>query len=388
MSKQKYVTIAVCLLAGWLSCDAVGVAGDQATGKIVGLGSAEESGTARPIDHSRLLTCSMPDGQQRPVRTAEDWAIRRRQILAGMELAMGKLPDRSKLPPLDVKVAKRVEGDGFIRLEISYLAEANDRVPAFLYLPKGRPAGRRLPAMLALHPTSTLGKRRVAGEGSDTASLNRAYAKELAQRGYVVLAPDYPSFGDYPYDFHKNKYLSGSMKGVFNHMRGVDLLLTREEVDPERIGAIGHSLGAHNAMFLGVFDQRIKVIVSSCGWTPSHDYMGGKLGPWAQDCYMPRIRDVYGNDPDRVPFDFYEVVAALAPRAFFSSSPLRDQNFDAGGVKKAETKAREVFALLGAVDRLKIVYPDCPHDFPPEARRAAYSFIDRIFRHTPSRDIP
>ena len=68
------------------------------------------------------------------------------------------------------------------------------------------------------------------------------------------------------------------------------------EVDPERIGVIGHSLGGHNAMFLGVFDQRLKVIVSSCGWTPMHDYMGGNITVWAQDCYMPRLRDVYGLD--------------------------------------------------------------------------------------------
>jgi cephalosporin-C deacetylase-like acetyl esterase len=44
------------------------------------------------------------------------------------------------------------------------------------------------------------------------------------------------------------------MKGIFNHMRAVDLLCSRPEVDPKRIGAIGHSLGGHNAMFVGLFD--------------------------------------------------------------------------------------------------------------------------------------
>ena len=121
--------------------------------------------------------------------------------------------------------------------------------------------------------------------------------------------------GDYRYDFQTSAYASGSMKGVFNHMRGVDLLRAREEVDPERIGAIGHSLGGHNAMFLGVFDPRVKVIVSSCGWTPFHDYYGGRLNGWDQDRYMPRIRTVYGLDPDRVPFDFYEVVARVYPES-------------------------------------------------------------------------
>jgi dienelactone hydrolase len=302
-----------------------------------------------------------------------------------MEAVMGTLPDRSKLPPPEVKVLERVEREGFVRLSITFQAEEDDRAAAYLLLPKDRPNGRRVPAILALHQTTVLGKKEVAGEGG---APNLAYARELAQRGYVVLAPDYPSFGDYPYDFRKSKFASGSMKGVFNHLRAVDLLQAREEVDPERIGVIGHSLGGHNAIFLGVFDPRIKVIVSSCGWTPFHDYYGGKLAGWAQDRYMPRIRDVYGLDPDRVPFDFYEVIAALAPRAFFSNSPLQDANFDAAGVKKAAARAREVYALLGATDRLELRYPDSGHDFPPAIRREAYEFIDRILQHVPSRKVP
>ncbi len=43
---------------------------------------------------------------------------------------------------------------------------------------------------------------------------------------------------------------------------------------------------------------------------------------------MPRIRTVYGNDPNQVPFDFYEVLAAIAPRNFFVSAPVRDDNFE------------------------------------------------------------
>jgi dienelactone hydrolase len=332
------------------------------------------------VDHSNLMVYWTPDGL-RPVQTPADWAIRRRQIIAGMEAAMGKLPDRSRLPPPDMKVIERVERDGFVRLEIAYLAEENRRVPAYLLLPADCPPGKRLPAMLTLHQTTPLEKKEVAGEGG---LPNLAYAKELAQRGYVVLAPDYPSLGDYAYDFHQSKYASGTMLGIFNNIRGIDLLQARGDVDPQRIGVIGHSLGGHNAMFVGAFDPRLKVIVSSCGWNPFHDYKGGNLAGWDQDRYMPRIRTKYGNDPNRVPFDFYEVVAALAPRAFFSNSPLHDDNFAVGGVKKAEAKARQVYALLGAADQLQIRYPDCGHDFPPEVRREAYRFIDRILQHTPT----
>ena len=64
---------------------------------------------------------------------------------------------------------------------------------------------------------------------------------------------------------------------------------------------------------------------------------------------MPKLKTVYELDPDRVPFDFYEVVAALAPRAFFSNSPISDSNFDVAGVRKAimETTPADVELLSG-----------------------------------------
>ncbi len=340
---------------------------------------AQEIGQAtasRYKDHSKLLVYLDEKNREHPVRTRDDWLRRRRHILEGMQQAMGPLPDRSKLPPLDVKVDEEVAGDGFTRRKFSFVSEGADRVPAYLFLPR-RVGGGRLPAMMALHQTTGIGKGEPAGIGG---LANLHYGLELAQRGYAVLCPDYPSFGDYKYDFAKDDYVSGTMKGIFNHMRGVDLLATLAEVDPQRIGVIGHSLGGHNAMFVGAFDDRLKVIVSSCGWNPFHDYYGGKIAGWTSDRYMPRLRDVYQLNADLVPFDFYEIVAALAPRAFFSNSPLKDSNFEVSGVKKAEAACRPVFELLGAGESLQIRYPDCGHDFPPEIRREAYDFIDRVLK--------
>ena len=96
---------------------------------------------------------------------------------------------------------------------------------------------------------------------------------------------------------------------------------------------------------------------------------------------MPRVRDVYESDPDRMPFDFQEVIAAIAPRAVFSSSPLRDSNFEVAGVRLAEVEIRKVFDLLGAGDRFIVAYPDCEHDFPIEMRHAAYHFIEAALSH-------
>ncbi len=323
------------------------------------------------INHTNLLEYCGENGKLETVSSPDDWYKRRKQILVGMQLAMGNLPDRHNLIDLDVKIVSETKGEGYIRQTITFASEPGDRIPALLYIPADI-KDKKLPAMLALHPTGPLGKLIVAGEGPLD---NRQYGLELAQRGYVVLCPDYPSFGNYEYDFDKDQYVSGTMKGIFNHMRCVDLLESLVYVDPENIGVIGHSLGGHNAMFVGVFDQRLKVIVSSCGWTPFHDYYEGDIKGWTSPRYMPRLRDVYKLDPDLVPFDFYEVVAALAPRPFFSNSPLHDSNFSVKGVKKGVSEAAKIYKLLEANEKLQVQYPDCKHDFPKEIRQEAYDFI-------------
>src|SRR5438477_54461 len=80
------------------------------------------------------------------------------------------------------------------------------------------------------------------------------------------------------------------VKAICDNMRAVDLLVdSMLEVDPQRIGCIGHSLGGHNAIFTAFFDDRIKVVVSNCGFTSFPKYYGGKLKGWTSDRYMPRI---------------------------------------------------------------------------------------------------
>ena len=168
------------------------------------------------------------------------------------------------------------------------------------------------------------------------------------------------------------------MKGIWNHMRAVDLLQSLPEVDPGRLGVIGHSLGGHNAIFVASFDPRIRAVVSSCGFNAFAKYMKGDLKGWSHKGYMPRIAEFYGADAQRMPFDFPDLIRALAPRAFFINAPLGDSNFEVSGVKDCVEAARPVYASRGAADRLVAVHPDCGHDFPREVREQAYAFVERV----------
>jgi dienelactone hydrolase len=290
-----------------------------------------------------------------------------------MNLAMGSLPDPSRRVPLNVEVISEEAAEGYVRRRITFASEANDRVPAWLLIPDGRTS--KGPAMLCLHQTTGIGKGEPAGLGG---LENLHYAHELAQQGFVCIVPDYPSFGDYAYDFLKQgaHYDSGSMKAIWNNIRAIDLLESLAEVDPDRIGCVGHSLGGHNTLFTAAFDPRIKAAVTSCGFTAFHDYYEGNLAGWTSDRYMPRIRDLYGNDPNKMPFDFHEVLAAIAPRSIFINAPVSDNNFEVGGVKKVVAEATKAQQIYGAVaGDITVRYPECDHDFPDEVRAEAWKWL-------------
>jgi dienelactone hydrolase len=323
-------------------------------------------------DKTRLLIYRDADGTEHPVKNAADWSKRRAHILANMQEVMGPLPDASNKVSLDVQVAEEVQVGGYVRKKLTFAVEKDDRVPAYLLIPIKRTG--KVPAVLCLHQTIKIGKSEPAGLGQNE---NLRYAVHLAERGYVTLAPDYPTFGDYQIDVYKRGYASASMKAIWNNMRAIDLLLSLPEVDPERIGCIGHSLGGHNSMFTAAFDPRIKALVSNCGFTSFPKYYGGNLKGWSHNGYMPRIAKLYDLKPEKMPFDFTEVVASFAPRAFLASSPLHDDNFKITGVKDCIAAATPVYELLSAKEKLAANYPDCKHEFPPAVRKTAYDWLDR-----------
>ncbi len=165
----------------------------------LGFATAAQPEPARPpfySDKTNLLTY-LDQGRSVPVRSAGDWRRRREHILANMQLVMGSMPDVARKVPLDVKVEGEEMLPRVIRKKITFAVEKNDRVPAYLLIP--RDLKGKAPAMLCLHQTTRIGKGEPAAVGG---LKNLHYALELAERGYVTLAPDYPNFGDYRIDVY------------------------------------------------------------------------------------------------------------------------------------------------------------------------------------------
>lgn len=301
-----------------------------------------------------------------------DWQIRRARVLAAMQEVMGPLPGSEKRCAVDMRVEQETDGDAHVRKLISYASEPGARTPAYLLIPKevAQGAGRR-PAVLCLHPTHDLGHKLVVGLGGNTSA---SYASELADRGFVTLAPAYPLLANYHPDLGALGYHSGTMKAIWDNIRGLDLLESLTWVRPHAFGVIGHSLGGHNGIYTAVFEPRIRAIVSSCGFDSYRDYMDGDITGWTSPRYMPRL----GNyAPSDIPFDFHDLIAALAPRPCFVSAPLHDTNFKHESVDAIADAAAPVYALHDASANLTVRHPDCGHVFAADMRELAYELFDR-----------
>jgi acetyl esterase/lipase len=266
---------------------------------------------------------------------------------------------------------------------VTYASEPHGRVPAYLLIPKHLLDGeRRAPAILCLHGTNNvIGHGVVVGLGS---TPNRGYALELAERGYVTLAPNYPLLAKYQPDLKALGWDSGTLKAVWDNMRGLDLLASLPFVDSTHgFATIGHSLGGHNSVYTAVFDDRLKVVVTSCGLDSYLDYYFGNPKNWdlekgwCQTRYMPKLAGYKGR-LEEIPFDFHEMIGALAPRHVFIVAPTKDSNFRADSVDRIVAAARPIFKLHGQADRLQMTHPDCGHDFPPDMREAAYKLLESV----------
>lgn len=346
------------------------------------------AGAAERLGSFELLVYRDDSGSVQPVKSADDWRRRRAEIVRGMEQVMGRLPDDKRRVPLDVKVIEEADAGSYVRRLVTYQSEPGSRTPAYLCISKDVLAGnRKAPAVLCLHPTdNTVGHQVVVGLGG---KANRQYAAELAERGYVTLSPSYPHLANYWPNLGKLGYTSGTMKAIWDNSRGLDLLASLPYVESQRgFGAIGHSLGGHNAIYTAVLDERITVVASSCGFDSYLDYMDGAQRVWyfgqgwCQIRYMPHLSDYRGR-LEEIPFDFPELLGALAPRPLLVNAPLHDSNFRWQSVDNCAAAARPIYKLLGNEHGLVIEHPDCDHNFPDEMREAAYELIDSVLKGVP-----
>ena len=148
------------------------------------------------------------------------------------------------------------------------------------------------------------------------------------------------------------------MKAIWDNVRGLDVLEDMEEVRAGGVGAIGHSLGGHNAIYTATFDARIAAVVSSCGFDSYQAYKDGDITGWTSSCYMPRLRDYALAAIPLISTIWWPRAASIFCLSASATTIL------SGRASAVAAAARRVYALYGVEDRLSIAHPDCAHTFP------------------------
>ena len=223
-----------------------------------------------------------------------------------------------------------VEADGYRRLRISYPSPEGDQIQAFLLLPAGDAPCAAVLVHHQHHGQRHLGKSEVCGLVGDPL---QAFGPALAQQGVIVLAPDSICFEDRRHNCTGTEADAADVEQHYNEMcyrlvrgdtlmrkvlsdsaQGISLLRTLPQVDPARIGLLGHSYGGNTVLFHGALDERIRFACAS-GAACSYQY---KL---AQQVGIEMAEVIPGFAKQ---YDIPDLVACFAPRPLLIVSATDD----------------------------------------------------------------
>jgi dienelactone hydrolase len=217
------------------------------------------------------------------------------------------------------------------------------------------------------------------------ATPNRSYALELARRGHVAISVDQPGFvcggssqqynqwvdrfyADYPDWSHDGIHLATQQKAV-------SILQSLDGANLKRIACMGNSRGGRTSLLLAAFDERIDAAIVSTGISPNLTNVWRDL-PRHKKPHCPRLATAIG-ETGRIPFDYHELIAMVAPRTVFIIEPFNDPyNPLVEASYACFDKARHVWTLLEAEDRCQMLVHGYGHDTPPAVREYAYTVIE------------
>jgi len=333
-----------------------------------------------------LLETTDSQGRTTQITTVEEWNRKREQLEKTILHYLGEMPEHLFTEPqtLSIRIYEEHEYPEYRHLIIGYHVEPDDEVKAHLLIP---PAHRRKggAALLCQHGTSAEAKDTQLGAGP---RRNRDFGRFFALNGFITLSPDHMCAGERqppgykPYDttpFYQ-RYPKWSITGkeIWDNQRAIDVLTQIDEVDPERIGSVGHSLGGYGSIFLAAFEPRLRAIASSCGLTSWMD--NPKRLEFSRDrwyVHFPLLREPFLRG--EIPFDMHEFAALIAPKPFLNISGMADTMYSDTNENLPEIgyQLSQLYALLGASERFANFLTGEGHDVPDYARALMLAWFER-----------
>jgi len=318
-----------------------------------------------------------------------------------------------------VTVTKKYVFDGLEIEELEWQLPYGRPTKAILLKPEG--AKGPLPAVLGLHDhggNKYFGRRKITRTSDNMHPMMEehqqhyyegfAWANEIAKRGYVVLVNDSFTFGSrrvmygdlldsmnpehrsdadsedpdnikaynswagaHEHVMSKSLFCAGTTwPGVFltEDQRALDILISREEVDAERVGCCGLSGGGLRTCYLGGVDPRIRCAISVGFMTTWADLIVSKSYTHTWMVYAPRLPQF---------LDFPEILGLRAPLPTLVLNNNEDQLFTLQEMKRADQMLRQVFDNVGAGERYQANFYPGPHKFDGKMQADAFTWFDR-----------
>lgn len=317
-----------------------------------------------------LASLSPMTPRQNSPRSTGTPAARRRELYA----LLGDLPDRKR--PIGATKRHEEERGGYILETWDLDLNGIENVPAYLARP--RALAGRVPAVLFNHSHGggyKIGKQEFI-EGRSYLQP-KPYAQELTELGYVGLCIDSWIFGERSHTTEADMFKAMLWQGqvlwgmmVYDGLRALDYLLTRPEIDPQRVATLGMSMGSTMAWWLGALDERIKVTVDINCLTDYQALLARKA---------LSLHGLYYFVPDLLKhFTTAQINALIVPRAHLGLAGLRDNLTPVEGLDAIDNELKQVYAKAGHPDRWKLLRYDVEHQETPEGRQEIIAFLKQF----------
>ena len=307
-----------------------------------------------------------------------DWKKRQQTVREKLKEILGPFPEKSALHPVITGVIKKA---GYRIEKLVYQSRPGFYVTGLIYIPEGTRG--RVPAVLNL-----IGHE----QESFRAELDQVMALNLVKKGMVVLTIDPPGQGEHLQYFDRDIgfssigysvvehcyfgnqcFLSGASSAkyfIWDGIRAIDYLVSRRDVDPERIGVTGFSGGGTITSYLGALDDRVSVAVPSSWSTASRRQLETK---GAQDAESTLVHSVAKG------ITFEDLIEVRAPKPTLMTFVSRDEYLTLQAAHEAYAEAANAYRAFDAGDHLKFVEDDSKHWLTLKIREAIYDFFMKHF---------
>ena len=296
-----------------------------------------------------------------------------------LECLGGDWPEPCSLQP---EVISTEQADGIRRELVTYEVESGEKVSAYLLVPDGVSATNKAAAVCVWHQHAGqwhLGKSEPAGLAGNSMHYTGA---ALAREGYVVLCPDAWGFEDREKGYKQKgrnlerflflqQIVAGrcmAWKNILDMRRAVDYVVSRPEVDSDRIGCYGHSMGSTHTWLVGPWEPRLKALVGNC-CLPTYKAIHDNHMLHCFPNFIPGIHQ-YGDTPD--------IAALIAPRALHLNLGELDRGSPVDEARKGCETIQRAYESVHAEDKFSFfIEPETGHVLSDEMWRLTKAFFGK-----------